>query len=766
MSNFQKSILLACFFAQIFQPAAAQNRQLLDSLSHELARAASDSARAQLYFSLSEEFYNPNLDSAVLLLSKSCQFAQKSGCSQCQIDCLRGKSFVENRKYQLDRAIAILDTAAWLAEKTKNWYRLARVEAQKGGAFNRKKDYEQAIFWAKKSAQTYETYACTQNSYSIYFNFYAALSNSGRAAESIEVLKKAIAAAERWGSVSQQLNCLVSMTERLQAVMRHRESLFFAQKSLELAQRVGDKYNEAMAWYYFGQEASERAARPEQLNFYEKAAAALGNSRDAFAQQLINSALGMALAFNGQPERAKKPLQTAFDLSEKSGDNFVKMNCLRGFGKVAELENRPTDAENFYKKAVELSLSGSTNFRFRYFAASSLLDFYENQKQWEQALAAQKQVKMWSDSMLDRRNIEQTAALETAFQFEKEKAMQERKLLLAEQARLQLETAAIATNLRLSQRERELLLEKNRVAQQEIQVKILENERQIRACELENREQELQFANFENEKSANQLALLHRERELQTVQNQRLSLGIGALALLLLTLGAAFFAFQNRQKLLASRADLERERERTRLREQISRDLHDEIGSTIGSIALFGKSLQTMLGNSRPDATSGLNRIVENAHASLDGLRDVVWTIDTRHDRAEDLVARIRDFVAPAADAAAVELLWKTDLGEPDLKLHPTVKKNVWLIAKEAIANALRYSGTRRLSVEIGIGRAQVFLKIEDFGAGFEEKSLPDGGNGLKNMRVRAAELGGKLDIETQIGSGTRVVLTAPQVSG
>ena len=94
------------------------------------------------------------------------------------------------------------------------------------------------------------------------------------------------------------------------------------------------------------------------------------------------------------------------------------------------------------------------------------------------------------------------------------------------------------------------------------------------------------------------------------------------------------------------------------------------------------------------------------------------------------------------------------------------MKKNLWLILKEAVANALRYSETEKLAVEIGFGRDTVFLKIQDFGVGFDPKNGRPAGNGLKNMALRAAEIRGTLDIESGPGAGTTVFLKCPLGGG
>ncbi|HEV7779843.1 MAG TPA: ATP-binding protein, partial [Chitinophagaceae bacterium] len=75
--------------------------------------------------------------------------------------------------------------------------------------------------------------------------------------------------------------------------------------------------------------------------------------------------------------------------------------------------------------------------------------------------------------------------------------------------------------------------------------------------------------------------------------------------------------------------------------------------------------------------------------------------------------------------------------------------------------NAVKYSGTERIAVSTGIQNRALVLEVRDEGEGFDT-SLVQKGNGLDNIKNRAAELGGKLEIDSTPGEGTLVKLSMP----
>ena len=88
-------------------------------------------------------------------------------------------------------------------------------------------------------------------------------------------------------------------------------------------------------------------------------------------------------------------------------------------------------------------------------------------------------------------------------------------------------------------------------------------------------------------------------------------------------------------------------------------------------------------------------------------------------------------------------------------------RKNLYLIFKEAVNNAAKYANCSIVNVKIFKEDHHVCLHVSDNGKGFEPEFC-ENGNGLKNMRTRAAEIDGKISIESKPGKGTDISLSMP----
>jgi len=199
------------------------------------------------------------------------------------------------------------------------------------------------------------------------------------------------------------------------------------------------------------------------------------------------------------------------------------------------------------------------------------------------------------------------------------------------------------------------------------------------------------------------------------------------------------------------------ERRLTRMRLRMARDLHDEVGSNLGAIALLSEVL------SRQTPAVGfaeeLTEIRRVAAQTIDSLRDIVWFLDPAADNMNELVLRMKEAARTMLRGVAVEFnsVGETESPKPSLEL----RRNLFPMFKEIIYNAARHAHATHVEVLFECGPRQVRLRVQDNGIGFDEEQTRNG-NGLKNLRRRAADLGGTLEIQTAPDKGTIVTLSAP----
>ncbi len=202
----------------------------------------------------------------------------------------------------------------------------------------------------------------------------------------------------------------------------------------------------------------------------------------------------------------------------------------------------------------------------------------------------------------------------------------------------------------------------------------------------------------------------------------------------------------------------ERRRELEALRQRIARDVHDEIGSGLGTIAL----LSQMAGGNASHPDEARQDFAEINHLSreiTESLRDIVWLIRPETRTLGDLAQRLRETASTML--AAVPHDFTVDPAVQGRALPLEFKRQVLLIFKEALHNLMRHAHAHHAEVKVGGDAAQFTLELEDDGRGFHPEA-PVSGAGLTGMKQRAATLGGDLAILSHPGQGTRLRLAVP----
>jgi len=212
-----------------------------------------------------------------------------------------------------------------------------------------------------------------------------------------------------------------------------------------------------------------------------------------------------------------------------------------------------------------------------------------------------------------------------------------------------------------------------------------------------------------------------------------------------------------RLRLRAAEEETAVERERTR----IARDIHDDLGSRLTKIVL----LTGLVARDRvaPEkAGERIWEISETARQLLASLDETVWAVNPRNDTLPNLIAYLGEFTVDFLRSA--EILCHVDLpGQPPPRAVPAdVRHNLFLVVKEALNNVVRHAQATAAWLRITVDDQALTLLIEDNGRGFTEAPEKPEADGLRNMRARMTQVGGRFHIEGLPGGGTRVTLTFP----
>ena len=257
---------------------------------------------------------------------------------------------------------------------------------------------------------------------------------------------------------------------------------------------------------------------------------------------------------------------------------------------------------------------------------------------------------------------------------------------------------------------------------------------------------------YESEKKDAEITLLNKNAELAEETHKRKALTrniIISSGIILVLLIFARFRFLHSLQV-------------ERIRNRISQDLHDDIGSTLSSISISTTSAGLMRQDKFQDIKSTLEDIGINARKAMENMSDIVWAINPAHETFRDMIERLKIFGYKILDAQNIRLDVEIPETLLDVKLTIEQRKNVYLILREAIHNVAKYSSATHCRVLAKQLKKKIEIIVKDDGVGFEEIGISLGGNGLVNMKHRADELHADFKIESGHNAGTSLQLQFP----
>lgn len=268
----------------------------------------------------------------------------------------------------------------------------------------------------------------------------------------------------------------------------------------------------------------------------------------------------------------------------------------------------------------------------------------------------------------------------------------------------------------------------------------------------------LQMKNLEeqynSEKKEREIELLKKDQELHELELSRQRANTLIMIIALISVVIISILLVNRYR-LSSRA--RRLVEMERVRNTIARDLHDDIGSTLSSINIIS---QLALKDANGSA-SHFQRIAQHSSSMMESMSDIVWSINPNNDSLEQVISKMKEFASEILEPLDITYSFSGEENLYAVKLNPAFRKNLFLIFKEAINNAAKYSTASSITVHFGKKEKSLLLTITDNGKGFDPANAPSG-NGLRNMKARAQTISGELSVRSSPNKGTAVALSLP----
>lgn len=193
-------------------------------------------------------------------------------------------------------------------------------------------------------------------------------------------------------------------------------------------------------------------------------------------------------------------------------------------------------------------------------------------------------------------------------------------------------------------------------------------------------------------------------------------------------------------------------------RERIAMELHDGVVQTLFAVGLSlqieGEDEPEDMRRRRFDAVTSIDRAIRDLRNYIYGLRP-----DDLADR--HLERALRDVASSFERSSGIEITSSIEPKAASALAHRS--DTVLQAAREAVSNAVRHSGARRIELRFYLDGGDAVVEVADDGRGFDAAHAAGGnGRGLANLSSRAKALGGVLEIEPVNGGGTMVRLRAP----
>jgi len=220
----------------------------------------------------------------------------------------------------------------------------------------------------------------------------------------------------------------------------------------------------------------------------------------------------------------------------------------------------------------------------------------------------------------------------------------------------------------------------------------------------------------------------------------------------------SFLIFINRLKL---KKKLENQLAITQERERIITDLHDDVGATLSSMYIYSELAGNMLETKQAESKKLMDKISAQGKDLSGRMSDIIWSLKATGEEKNSLTGRLKNYSQELISGKGINTDFDINTELESSIINPLVRKNILLIAKEAMNNIAKYSQATNAIISFQKTESNVVFTISDNGIGFENNDNSSG-NGLHNIMQRCRNLQGTCTISSSHTKGTLVHCSFP----
>lgn len=590
-------------------------------------------------------------------------------------------------------------------------------------------------------------------------------------------------------------------------------SLLYAQEALRTSQEIKNDSLVSVSYNSIALNYETRSKLDSALFYHKKALAIRGKLKDPIGTADSFNNMGICLDQQGKFQEALENYFKALKIYERKKDSEKIAMTYVNIGIVYKTQKEYEKSLDYYKKANTIYARNKSEFGF---AATSgnigsvLIDFKKFRESIRYSELAKKGYQKLGYGRYEAYPISNIAiAYDSLKEYDKAEGFYLQAINLHKKFQNDYEIGNISNAYSISLNKQSKFKESIRISEEALhyikkaklfplEVNALKNlanayagvGNYLKAYELSNAYSKGRDVLFEEEKTKavfeleTQYETEKKEREIlvqraQIAENElkieRKNLMIMAFVFLLLLSILMGWQFFNRQKL--KNLQLQKENElkdallkietQNKLQEQrlrISRDLHDNIGAQLTFIISSIDNLKYGFRIEDEKLQNRLTGISEFTKETIYELRDTIWAMNMSQITFEDLKSRISNFI-DNAKISSIGIDFKFAYSNDNLNKKTVTSvegMNIYRIIQEAINNAIKHSEASKIAVTIDGDETKLAIEVADNGKGFDLETSNDG-NGLNNIRKRAKEIGGEIELNSKPGEGTVMKLFLPQ---
>jgi signal transduction histidine kinase len=189
-------------------------------------------------------------------------------------------------------------------------------------------------------------------------------------------------------------------------------------------------------------------------------------------------------------------------------------------------------------------------------------------------------------------------------------------------------------------------------------------------------------------------------------------------------------------------------------RNRISADMHDDLGAGMTSIRLYSELAKGKVGE---NVIPEIDRISSSADELLNKMNAIIWSMSSHNDSLGNMVGYIRSYATDYLESTGIEHNIIIPENLPAIEVNGTIRRNVFLVIKEALQNIIKHSGAKKVHIEMRKEREGLSLTIHDDGKGIDFNNIRPYSNGLTNMKKRMTDV--EIDFTIENNNGTLITL-------